>query len=59
LEQSNNQNRTIFIEYKGIKKTITDWANYLNFPRRTLEARIYRGWSAKKSLFTPLRTRRF
>lgn len=56
--QSRNKTSTVNIEYNGIVKCITDWATYLNMPRLTLRARIFKhGWSIEKAFETPIATR--
>lgn len=44
------------IEYNGIKKTMKQWTDSLNFGRTVLSNRIDRyGWSVEKAITTPLK----
>lgn len=49
-EQINNRTNTIKLEYKGITKTLTQWAKKYNIPIVTLRSRIARGWNIEKAL---------
>ena len=49
-EQMNNRTNTIKLEYKGITKTLTQWAREYNLEISTLRSRIARGWSIEKAL---------
>ena len=44
-EQASNRTDTVFIEYKGIKKSIAVWARELNVTYGTLRYRKKKGWS--------------
>ena len=49
-EQANNQSVTLKIEYKGEKKTLSEWAEILGIKRHTLYHRIYKlGWSTERA----------
>ena len=39
LEQANNRRTVIFLEYKGIRQSLADWARQLGIPRTTLYMR--------------------
>ena len=54
-EQSNNRRSNYFIEYKGIRDTLTNWANYLKMNPQTLRRRLkVHEWTIEKSFFTPV-----
>lgn len=55
-EQSNNTRRNRMVEYKGELKTLTEWANILNFNYSVALWRIDKGgWSVEKAFETPVR----
>jgi hypothetical protein len=45
VEQANNTSRSIFIEARGIKMTVAQWAHLLKVNHSTLNHRRLRGWS--------------
>lgn len=54
-EQGLNRNTTIYIEYKGERRCIKEWAEKLNIKRTTLEMRLTKyKWSIEKALTTPV-----
>lgn len=58
-EQTNNRYNTIFYEYKGEKRALTDWASMFGISRYTLYSRIKeQGWSVEKALETPVKKRK-
>lgn len=55
-EQMNNKRNSRFITYKGITKTIAEWADEYGIEYDTLHARIkYYGWPIEKALTTPVK----
>ena len=48
--QSNNTSNNKFITYKGVTKTIGQWANEIGVSWDTLAWRIEKGWSLDKAL---------
>ena len=50
FEQNNNTSRNKFIEFDGIKRTISQWARACGINKHTLEQRLERGWSIKEAL---------
>jgi hypothetical protein len=50
-QQNQNTRRTHYIEYKGVEKSLTDWALSLNMDRRTLLSRIKAGWPIEKAFY--------
>lgn len=53
-EQANNKTTNHFITYKGITKTITQWAEFFNIDKRLLQDRIKKlKWDFEKAVKTP------
>jgi len=51
-EQANNTNRNRYIEFKGIRDTVANWADYFGIKYGTFWRRIYMlGWPIEKALF--------
>lgn len=56
IEQAKNRSTTHFIEYKGQKKPLKDWAEEFGINRGTLTSRLLRsGWDVEKALTTPVK----
>lgn len=55
LEQSLNTRRNIYIEYKGVKKTIKEWSKELKVSEICIRNRHKKGWPIEKILNTPSR----
>lgn len=53
-EQANNRRNNRFIEYRGERKTLQQWANELGMNRTTIAARLARGWSMERAVTSPL-----
>jgi hypothetical protein len=51
-EQQNNMHSNRNITYKGITKTLSQWAEFKGINKSTLAKRISRGWSIKRALKT-------
>lgn len=49
-EQSHNSSNTRWIEYKGDRRTVGQWAEYLDIPASTISARLQRGWTEHEAL---------
>lgn len=49
-EQSNNKRTSIFLEYNGIRLTLTQWADKLGINRQTLHERLKRGYTTEQVL---------
>lgn len=49
--QARNRRNTIFIDYEGVRKSISDWADELKVARNTLYWRYSQGWSTQEILF--------
>jgi len=54
-EQARNRRSNVWIEYKGTKMLISDWADALGIKRLTLSARLKKGWSVEKAFTTPVK----
>ena len=57
LKRTDNRSNTIYINYNGKTKSLKEWSQDINIPRRILYARYYKGWDAQKMLTQPLRKR--
>jgi len=53
--QDNNKRTNVFIEFKGEKMTISQWAKKINLNVDTLWKRLNVGWSIEKCLTKPHR----
>lgn len=51
--QVNNRRNTIYLQYKGIKHSLSEWCKITNLSRSTILHRLERGWSIEKTLSTP------
>lgn len=49
-EQQNNTSRSVFIEWIGERKTVTEWAKVLGIPYSTLSQRISAGMPIEKAM---------
>lgn len=54
-QQDNNTSRTVWIEYNGERKSLTQWAKDCGINPKTLEGRMKSGWSIEDSIETPIR----
>ncbi len=55
-EQANNRRVSLYLLWRGQKKTVAQWARELGMPMVTLWVRVRRlGWSADRALSTPVR----
>jgi len=53
--QNRNRRSNRYLEYKGIKKCLKDWAAELGVDYRLFMGRLDRGWSIEKTFETPIR----
>lgn len=51
--QCNNRRSNVFVEWRGIRQTIAQWAEQVGLERKTLEYRIRVGWAPELALTTP------
>ena len=49
-EQNMNNRRTNFITFKGITLCLTEWAEFMQISRNTLDWRLKNGWPTEKAL---------
>lgn len=57
-EQAQNQHKTVWIEWRGERRCLSDWARTLNIPLLTLHSRLNKlGWPIERALSTPKRGR--
>lgn len=53
IKQLRNRNSVKIIQYNGESKCVSEWAEMLNIPRRTLHNRLFRlHWSIERALTT-------
>lgn len=50
-EQQNNKRRSVFIEYNGYRKTVSQWAREVGISKEALMYRYKAGWTAEECLF--------
>lgn len=56
MEQSNNTNHNLMLEYRGETKTLMEWSRMLGLSYHTVKARINRQkWSIAKAFETPIK----
>jgi len=55
IEQSNNKNNNVVLEYKGRKLTISEWSRVTKITDKVLYSRISKGWNVEKTLTTPIK----
>lgn len=53
--QQNNRTNNRILEYKGQKKTITEWANYCGLSYRNLHYRLNNGYTIEQAIEKPKR----
>lgn len=53
--QQNNRSNNRILEYKGQKKTITEWANYCGLSYRNLYYRLNNGYTIEQAIEKPKR----
>lgn len=53
-EQENNKTNNHFVEYKGERHTISEWASILGMAYNTLLNRINHGWTIERALTEPI-----
>jgi hypothetical protein len=56
-EQANNKRNSLFIEYNGERKTLSQWCEVLDINQNTVKQRLHRGWSTDKSFQSPMKNK--
>lgn len=51
-EQARNTRRTVFVEFRGHKRSLPDWCELLGLNYNTAKRRLLDGWSAERALTT-------
>ena len=54
-EQVNNTRQNRYLEFEGIRHTISQWSRIMGIQRLTLFARLQDNWSVERALTTPVR----
>ncbi len=54
MEQSRNKRTNVWIEFRGVRRLLLDWAIGLGVSPDALRERIRRGWSLERALTEPL-----
>lgn len=57
-DQQNNRRNTVMLEYKGLRKSLSEWADDFGMNLDTLYKRIQRGMSVEAAIETPYTRRR-
>lgn len=52
-EQCRNRRSSLIIEYKGVKKTASEWVEEYGVPRKIFDNRRRRGWNIERCLTMP------
>lgn len=53
-EQGRNKRSNHYLEYKGKRRVISEWAEHLGVKSRLIRVRLNRGWSVERTLSTPV-----
>ena len=54
-EQSNNRRNNRYLEFRGEKKTASQWAELLGIKTSTIYSRLKYGWSVEETLTKPIK----
>lgn len=55
ITQGNNKRTNVFIEYDGVRKSISQWADSLGISKKVLYRRIELGWDIERAFTQPVR----
>ena len=53
-EQANNRTNNVNLTLDGVTKSVCEWSRHLDINVHTIYRRLARGWSAEKTLTTPV-----
>jgi len=56
-QNNRNKRNNRFVEYKGERKTMSEWIEIYGFNYKTLSNRINRGWGIDKAFETPIKNK--
>lgn len=54
IEQARNKSNNRILIFKGVSRCLPEWSDILNIPQKVITKRIWRGWSTKRALTTPV-----
>ncbi len=54
LAQANNHRGNRLLRFRGVRRTIAQWARILKMPKDRIRSRLRYGWSVLRTLTTPL-----
>lgn len=54
LEQGNNTRTNRVLEFRGVKKTMSEWCRIVVLPMKTVHLRLKNGWSVERALTQPV-----
>lgn len=55
-EQANNRRSNTLLKFHGETKTISQWADTIGIPQKTIKGRLSHGWDVERTLTTPIRS---
>jgi hypothetical protein len=58
IEQVNNTNSNVILEFNGVKDTMANWSRNVGINYSTIKERLKRGWDVERALTSPLKKRR-
>lgn len=53
--QMSNRRNTIYLEYNGEKRSLSEWSDIVGVKRKTLDSRYRKGWTEERILFNPVK----
>lgn len=54
-KQANNRTNSHYLIFNNERRTISEWADYLNIKENILRQRIFAGWSVERAITQPVR----
>lgn len=54
LVQGNNTRRNRILDFRGVKKSLSEWCRELGLAMKTVHARLKAGWSVERALTQPI-----